>query len=372
MKVTIIGGGNMGMCLAGVISRLQDYDVTLCASHPQSFGDTIDVVDDELGITYRSGLFKTTDCIEEAVRDADFIYCTYPAFLRQKFIECAENSVKRGAILGFIPAYGGVEFFCGDLIDKGVIIFGLQKPPYVCRTKERGKVAGLMSKKPKLFEAAIPYAESSRVARFLEDMLQIKTEVLPNYMNVTLLPGNPLLHTSGSYYYLRDYKKGQTFSEQIYYYQSWNDSCSEIICAFSDEMEAVCNKLPIDLSGVKSIQEYYESPTPKALTKKFHSIPSFYPLTLPMIHKAEGYYPDFQSRFFTEDIPFGVCIIKALALIAGIETPTADQILAWYQKMTGKEYFLKDGSFGKDIDETAIPQRFGIDTPEKLRDFYIR
>ena len=292
--------------------------------------------------------------------------------MRESFIQQSSKFIKPGAFLGFIPAYGGAEFFCEELIRKGVTIFGLQKPPYVCRTKEKGKIAGLMSKKPKLYEASIPYKKSCEVAAVLEDMLQIRTEVLPNYMNVTLLPGNPLLHTSDSYYYLKNYKEGQFFPHQIYYYQSWNDECSRIICNFSDEMETVCSKLPIDLSGVQSIQTYYESPTPEDLTRKFHSIPSFYPLTLPMIQTQDGYIPDFNSRFFTEDIQFGVCIIKGLALLAGGATPTADRILAWHARETGKEYFCEDGSFGKDINETAVPQKFGIDSVEKLQEFYLR
>lgn len=372
MKVTIIGGGNMGMCLAGVISRLQNYDVTLYATHPEVFHDSIIVEDDELNISYQSGTFKTTDVLKEAVEDAQFIYCTYPAFLREKFIREAEDYIQPDSYLGFIPAYGGAEFYCDDLIKKGVTIFGLQKPPYVCRTRSRGKVAGLMSRKSKLLEAAIPYVKSREVAVLLEDMLQIETEVLPNYMNVTLLPGNPLLHTSGSYYYLKDYKEGQSFPEQIYYYQSWNDECSEIICTFSDEMEAICEAIPLDLSGVLSIQEYYESPTPHELTKKFHSIPSFQPLLLPMIQMDDKFYPNFNSRYFTEDIPFGVCIMKALAVLVGVKTPTMDSILSWYREQTGKEYFLEDDNFGKDIDETAIPQKFGITTVESLTNFYMR
>ena len=47
MKVTIIGGGNIGMCLAGEISRIKGYDVTLFASNPKLFNKKIQVVDDE-------------------------------------------------------------------------------------------------------------------------------------------------------------------------------------------------------------------------------------------------------------------------------------------------------------------------------------
>ena len=35
-------------------------------------------------------------------------------------------------------------------------VFGLQKVPYVARTKEPGKIAGLMSKKNKILVAALP------------------------------------------------------------------------------------------------------------------------------------------------------------------------------------------------------------------------
>lgn len=164
MNVAIVGGGNMGMCLAGVISRLKKYDVTVLASCPEQFESTIKVIDDEAKLSYMSGKIKTTDKLDEAIQTADFIYCTYPAFMRKKFIEEIEPFIKSSATLGFIPAYGGAEFFCKKLIKKGVTVFGLQKPPYVCRTKERGKIAGLMSKKKKILMATIPQEKSQETA----------------------------------------------------------------------------------------------------------------------------------------------------------------------------------------------------------------
>lgn len=370
MNVTIIGGGNIGMCLAGEISRVRGYEVTLYASNPGQFADTIEVIDEERDITFKSGNICTTDDLQKAISDADVILCTFPAHIRKMLIEQIEPFIKSDAILGFIPGYGGAELYCRKLIEKGVTIFAMQKVPYVARTKERGKIAGLWSRKNKLFVAALPHVKTIEIAGMIEDMLLIKCIPLNNYMAATLLPGNPLLHTSGSVVYLDNYKNGQVFPEQIYYYRSWDDKCSEMICKFSDEMMKVCEMIPLDLSEVKSIQEYYESPTPCDLTRKFHTIPSFHNLLLPMKNVNGGFVPDFSSRFYTEDIPNGVCIIKALALLVGVETPTIDYILDWYYRMTGKEYFLKDGSFGKDIMETAIPQINGIGTLDELKEFY--
>lgn len=372
MNVTVLGGGNIGMCLVGEISRIKDYDVTIFASHPETFAKVIQVVDDEKHITYRSGEFRATDSLQEAVQDADVILCTLPAFLRRNIIEQMTPWIKETALLGFFPGYGGAEFFCESMLQKGVTIFGLQKVPYVARTKERGKIAGLMSKKQCIYASSIPNSKSSEVAALLEDMLLMECKVLPNYMAATLLPGNPLLHTAGSYVYLRGYQNGSHFPKQIYYYQSWDDNCSDVICRMSDEMRAICNAFPIDLSDVQTIQEYYESPTPEALTKKFHSIPSFYPLILPMLHDEEGFVPDFSSRFYTEDIPFGLCILKGLALIVDVETPMIDEVLHWYKRMTGKCYFHSDNSYGKDIQEAVIPQMYGLNTPEDVLTFYMR
>lgn len=372
MKVTVLGGGNIGMCLVGEISRVKGYEVTLFTSTPELFDKQIKVVDEEKEITYTSGCFSVTSDLESAVLEADIVLCTFPAFMRKSVIEKMENYMKSNAFLGFFPGYGGAEYYCDRLIKKGITIFAVQKVPYVARTKEKGKVAGLMSKKTSLLIAAMPTQKVDIISRIVEDMLLIKCNVLNNYMEATLLPGNPLLHTSGSYVFLKNYKKGEVFASPIYYYQSWDDECSRVICSFSEELFAICEKIPMDLSGVKTIQEYYEADTPEKLTRKFHSIPSFKPLLLPMKKVDNGYIPDFSSRFYTEDIPYGVCIIKALALLTQIETPTVDIILDWYTKMTGKVYFEKDNSFGKDIEETAIPQLFGINNVDDLKHFYIQ
>ena len=156
MNVTIIGGGNIGMCLAGEISRIKWYHVKIYTSKSELFGERITVADDEKGITFSSGEIIATYDIEYAISDADIILCTLPSNLRKTFIRKMMPFVKRKAALGFFPGYGGAELYCSELIQKGMTVFGLQKVPYVARTKEPGKIAGLMSKKNKILVAALP------------------------------------------------------------------------------------------------------------------------------------------------------------------------------------------------------------------------
>ena len=78
------------------------------------------------------------------------------------------------------------------------------------------------------------------------------------------------------------------------------------------------------------------------------------------------------SRFYYRGYSQWSVYYQSTLTVCGVETPTIDYVLDWYFRMTGKEYFQKDGSFGKDIMETAIPQINGIQTVEDLVDFYTR
>ena len=62
--------------------------------------------------------------------------------------------------------------------------------------------------------------------------------------------------------------------------------------------------------------------------------------------------PDFKNRYFTEDLPCGMIVIRGIAELAGVATPMMDEIILWCQSHMGKEY-LKDGKVkGKDVKET--------------------
>ena len=89
-----------------------------------------------------------------------------------------------------------------------------------------------------------------------------------------------------------------------------------------------------------------------------------------MIKTEKGYIPDFQSRYFTEDFPFGLCIIKGFCYIADVNTPYIDEVLKWYEKISYQEYFTETGFNGKDLENTAVPQMFGIKTKQDVYNFY--
>ena len=64
----------------------------------------------------------------------------------------------------------------------------------------------------------------------------------------------------------------------------------------------------------------------------------------------------------TEDIPYGLAVIRGIAEIVKVETPNIDKVLTWCQEKMHKEYQLQ----GKDIASSRAPQRYGFTTLESI------
>jgi len=79
-----------------------------------------------------------------------------------------------------------------------------------------------------------------------------------------------------------------------------------------------------------------------------------------------GYIPDFNCRFYLEDVPHGLVVIKGVAELAGVETPTLDKVLIWAQTQMNCEYWVDGALKGKDIGQSGAPQRYGLNSLDKL------
>ena len=71
------------------------------------------------------------------------------------------------------------------------------------------------------------------------------------------------------------------------------------------------------------------------------------------------FLPNFGYRYFTEDLPCGMIVIKGIAELAGVPTPMLDEVIMWSQGVM-KQEFLVDGKLcGKDLNRTRSPQAYG-------------
>ena len=126
--------------------------------------------------------------------------------------------------------------------------------------------------------------------------------------------------------------------------------------------------LPIRQEEIPSLLSYYESTDEVSLTRKIRSIVAFKGIKMCMTPQEQGYVVDYSNRYFTEDIPYGLLIIKSLGALLGQPTPMIDQVIRWTQRRMGREYLTGTGLNGRDIAQSAVLANYNIRTIDDLRD----
>lgn len=370
MNITVVGGGNVGTLIAGLFTQ-KGHKVTIHTRDKSKWCDEITVFDKDTDTEFTYKPFKITDSIEEAVREAKIIFVVLPAFAISEFIKQAEKFIPDGTWIGYYPGTGGVEFVSGELLKKNCVIFGTQRICSVARLNEYGKSVVTAGKRKNMYISAIPLNHLEEVSKQFDELFDTKTELLPNYLNVTLTPSNPLLHTARLYDLFKDYTIGQVYDRMPLFYGEWTDESSKCLIECDNELHQILNKIPFDTSYIIPLLEHYESTDYKSLTNKITTIPSLATISTPSVKVENGVIPDLNSRYFTADFPYGLVIIKAFGMVCNVNTPCIDKIIDWYQKLIGKQYIdFENNKLGKDSNQLALPQLNSINTVEDIVKFY--
>jgi hypothetical protein len=127
---------------------------------------------------------------------------------------------------------------------------------------------------------------------------------------------------------------------------------SKLLIDMDAELDVILKKLfenGVNTSGIIPILQHYESTNAVELTNKITSIQGFKGLTTPSVETNKGLIPDFDSRYFTSDFPFGLDLILAVAEIVGVECKHMKEVSNWYHNITGdiKRFNLHEFNINK-------------------------
>ncbi len=358
MKITIVGGGNIGTQFAVHCSE-KGHDVTIFTSNPELFSGIVSIVDENTSIIHTGKLRKATSDPKEAFMNSDLIFITYPATMMHQIAEKITEYADTKVIIGVVPGNGGSECAFRQCIERGNVFFGIERVPAIARLVEKGKVVKSAGYRDELHVAAMPKKYANKCAALVESIFDIKTTSIPNYLNLTMTPSNPILHTTRLWRLFRKWQKGSYYVSVPLFYEEWDDESSEMLLLCDAEEQRICCALPeFQLEFVKSLREHYESNNAKEMTRKIRSIPAFKGLETPTEKTKEGFIPDLHSRYFTADFSFGLSIIQQIAQLTQIETPIIDMIMKWYDSIK--------------IEENAFCFfDYGITDKQTLKDFYM-
>ena len=334
MNITIVGGGNIGTQFTVHFAE-KFNNVVLYTSKPQNFQKRIDIVDSDNNVIHFTDNYIVTNSKKIAFSNADVILVTVPAFAMKRIAEDILPFVHKGFKIICVPGTGGVEWVFRKCINSGAELFGLQRVPSVARLLKYGSVVKCTGYRNNLYLGAISSKKSlDEICKLISSVFNIPCNPLPNYLSVTLTPSNPILHTSRLYSIFHDYKDGKIYDKQTLFYEDWTNSSSKILFAMDQELQVICKNLKeFDLKYVISLKQHYESNTIQQLTNKITSISSFKGLNTPMIQVQNGYAPDFTSRYFTADFPYGLAILVQIGDLLGTDCTTMKKVLSWYKKI---------------------------------------
>lgn len=374
MKITVIGGGNVGHFLLALIGS-KGHEAMVYTSKPEKWSKSVESYDTMHDVLTVGKLAKASNDPKEVITPAEMILVALPSNAYTKVFMPIKEYIRDGTIVGFIPGTGGVEFFCNDLMNRGCVIFGTQRVPSGTSIVEYGKRVNSLGSRKDLRIATIPAEKNAHICQLMCELLDIQTLALPNYLSVTLTPSNPILHTSRLSTLFANYQRGDVYPEQLSFYKKWSDDSSEMLIGCDAELQEALDKIALDTSEILSLKKHYEIWTVEGkddierMSRKINILP-YLKDNVPMIHTERGYEPNLESRYFLEDFPYGLCIVKAFCDICGVETPHIDWVLGWFCRVFRKEYYV-DGRFcGKDLKELYLPGNYGIHSIADICKFY--
>lgn len=346
MKITIVGGGNIGTQFA-VHCAEKGNEVRIFTSEPHLFSKHLSIVDDSGNVTHEGNIELATNDPVTAFGLADLIIVTMPSTMMHLIADVIYDHSNCNTIIGVVPGNGGSECAFKKCIERGNIFFGIERVPAIARLVEKGHVVKSTGYRDELHIAAIPKSNADRCSEIIQNIFDIKCSSIPCLLSLTMTPSNPILHTTRLRTLFSTWHNGVEYEYVPLFYEEWDDSSSALLLACDDEVQSICRCMPqFHLEYVESLRIHYESDTIEAMTKKISSIPAFQGLETPTVRGVNGLIPDLHSRYFTADFSYGLSVIKQIADFAGVIVPYISETMEWYKEIAIVKKHFNYGEFG--------------------------
>ena len=76
--------------------------------------------------------------------------------------------------------------------------------------------------------------------------------------------------------------------------------------------------------------------------------------------------PDYQSRYLSEDVPYGLLVVRGIAELADLPTPIIDEVIVWAQAKMGREYLVDGKLQGCNVNTSRAPQCYAFRSLDEI------
>lgn len=384
--ILVCGGGNGAHTLAAMAASLTNVEVnvlTLFSDEAKRWSDALGDSSIVLDVVNNDGTHREikgkprliTNEPAAAMKGVDAVYFVVPAFAHQQYFDAISKFIEPDTIIIGMPGQSGFEFQAmkslGDKVNVCAII-SMETLPWACRIVEFGRKVQVLGIKDVLGVSVIPgngnykYPPLEYAQKIMGPKPELKST--QNYLVVTLLA--MAIHPQIMYGKWRNWD-GKPLTEVPLFYQGVDDIQADLLTKISDEVMALAKEInhqrkDLDMSEVMDIHDWYkiyyreQILDNSSLKSCMNTNKAYNGLVHPMKQENGGYVPDFTHRYISEDIPFGLVVLKGIAECVGLQTPTIDEVIAWGQQKLGKEFIVGSKLIGKDLGQTRAPQAYGF------------
>lgn len=327
-SICICGGGSLGHVIAGYLSATKDVVVNVLTQRPERWSNEI-VVDTPDGRELCGKLNIISSNPKEALSGVSIVLLCLPGFAIKDELIKIQPYVNKDTYVGSVFSSTGFFFEAMKLLGDDVPLWGFQRVPFIARTSEYGRSAHLLGYKSAHNIAVERCDDKERFRATIESLFDAPVALLSNYYEASLTNSNPLLHTSRLYTMFGDKNEGRVFPRMILFYEEWTVEAAQLLIDMDKEFFNILKYLPVGEGYLPRILDYYESYDAESLARKLSSIQGFKGITSPMVETEAGWVPDFASRYFTEDFPYGLRYIWELAHQLNVDVPVIDKVYNW-------------------------------------------
>jgi len=340
-KIAVIGGGNGALAIAADLT-LAGFTVNLFEF--EEFIENIEQFKEsrEIKITgdARNGIAKlnmvTTD-LEKAINDVDLILPAVPSYAHERAALELVPYLKTGQVIVLTPGSTGgslvfARVFRENNMNKSILLGEVNSLPYACRRKpdNSGEVNVFLSCHHLYFSAFPAINTDILYAIFKQVYLQIVR--FENVFDTGLNNGNPVTHVAPCV--LNAGRIEYANGEYYHYQEGITPSVARVIEEVDKERMAVCEAL-----GYRKI-----STKQRILDLGYHhnSNASLYELyTTSQAFRAKG-PANLQSRYLTEDVPYGLVPWFQMGKKLGLKLPVMESLITLASSLLN-ENFLENG-----------------------------
>ncbi|GAB4543856.1 MAG: hypothetical protein Kow0063_37390 [Anaerolineae bacterium] len=316
---------------------------------------------------------RVSDDPAAVIPGSQLVLLSLPAFAHEIILRKIAPYLEDGVWLGALPARGAFDWCAREVLgDKRdtVILFGLQTLPWACRIREFGQEVVVLGTKTEVDLAAWPSRHAEQVAISLSDLVGVPMCPISCFLSLTLAGTGQLIHPGIMYGLFHDWD-GHPYAEAPLFYHGIDSETAEILERLSGEVQSLRALLEerfpdLDLSAVLSLYDWLRRAYGdrigdcSSLRNCFVSNEGYAGLRAPMRRVGDGWLPDFQTRYLTEDVPYALIATRGIAELAGLSTPMMDQVISWSQERLRQQYLVDGELRGCDLASSRAPQRFGF------------